>query len=54
LIKDKSVRELFTAYEKAFNALDFTKSAEFLTDSFPSAGAVLDLEFYDRYSASTS
>ncbi len=33
-----SVKKLFGDYEKAFSALDLTKSAEFFADSFISAG----------------
>jgi hypothetical protein len=38
MINDESVRKLFVEYEKAFDALDFSKSAEFFADSFISAG----------------
>ena len=35
---DPSLKRLFDAYEKAFNALDMKKTAEFFADSFISAG----------------
>ena len=38
MIKDASVKKLFSDYEKAFSALDIKKNAEFFADSFISAG----------------
>jgi hypothetical protein len=38
MLNDDSVRKLFTEYEKAFDALDLSKSAEFFADTFISAG----------------
>jgi hypothetical protein len=38
MIKDESIRKLFAEYEKAFAALDISKSAEFFADTFISAG----------------
>jgi hypothetical protein len=35
---DPAIRNLFTAYEAAFSALDMRKSAEFFADTFISAG----------------
>jgi hypothetical protein len=35
---DPSLKRLFDEYEKAFNALDVKKNAEFFTDAFISAG----------------
>jgi hypothetical protein len=38
MIKDESIRKLFDEYEKAFAALDTSKSAESFADTFISAG----------------
>jgi len=38
MLNDESVRKLFAEYEKAFEALDLSKSAEFFADTFISAG----------------
>ena len=38
MIKDLSVKRLFTEYEKAFSALDIEKNAAFFADTFISAG----------------
>jgi hypothetical protein len=38
MIKDLSVKRLFTEYEKAFSVLDIEKNAAFFADTFISAG----------------
>ncbi len=38
MIMDESIGRLFAEYEKAFAALDLSKSAEFFADTFISAG----------------
>jgi hypothetical protein len=38
MLNDESVRKLFAEYEKAFDALDLSKSAGFFADTFISAG----------------
>ena len=35
---DNAIKNLFEEYEKAFNALDIAKSAQFFSDTFISAG----------------
>lgn len=38
MIRDESIREMFSEYEKAFAALDVGANARFFADSFISAG----------------
>lgn len=38
MIKDEAVRKLFAEYEKAFAALDISRTAGFFADTFISAG----------------
>ena len=38
MIKDKSIKRMFAAYEKAFRELDMKKSAGFFAETFISAG----------------
>ena len=38
MIKDESIKKLFSEYEESFNALDMERSAGFFADKFISAG----------------